>query len=126
MNAATYGWVALGSAIGGVARFWLANFITHRSPTLFPWGTIIVNVTGSFVIGLLAAMTAPGGRWQLDPRWTPFLMAGICGGYTTFSAFSLQTLALAQQQQHLQAAGNVVLSIVLCLAAVWLGYRVGR
>jgi CrcB protein len=94
MSAATYGWVALGSAIGGVARFWLSNLLAHRWPG-FPWGTIIVNVTGSLAIGLLAAMTAPGGRWHFDPHWTPFLMAGICGGYTTFSAFSLQTLALA-------------------------------
>ncbi len=125
MSLATYGWVALGSAMGGVARFWLSNLLAHRWPG-FPWGTITVNVTGSLVIGLLAALAAPGGRWDLDPRWTPFLMAGICGGYTTFSAFSLQTLALAQQQQHLQAAANVVLSVVLCLAAVWLGYRLGR
>jgi CrcB protein len=126
MTAATYAWVALGSAIGGVARFWLSNLIAERGPASLPWGTIIVNVTGSFAIGLLAAVTAPGGRWHLDPRWTPFLMAGICGGYTTFSAFSLQTLSLAQQQQHLHAAANVVLSVVLCLAAVWLGYRLGR
>lgn len=126
MSVATYGWVALGSAIGGVARFWLSNIIAQRWPTSFPLGTIIVNVTGCFAIGLLASMTAAGGRWQLDPRWSPFLMSGLCGGYTTFSAFSLQTLALTQQQQHLQAAANVVLSVVLCLAAVWIGYRLGR
>ena len=87
---------------------------------------MVVNVSGSFAIGVLAAMTSPGGRWQLDPRWAPFLMSGICGGYTTFSAFSLQTLSLAQQQQHGQALANVAMSIVLCLAAVWLGYRIGR
>ena len=126
MNAAAYAWVALGSAIGGVARFWLANLIAERWPASLPWGTVIVNVTGSFAIGLLAAMTTAGGRWQLDPRWAPFLMSGICGGYTTFSAFSLQTLVLAQQQQHWHALANIVLSLVLCLAAVWLGYRLGR
>jgi len=126
MTAATYGWVALGSAIGGVARFWLSNVIANRWPESLPWGTIIVNVTGSFAIGLLAAVTAPNGRWHLDPHWTRFLMAGICGGYTTFSAFSLQTLSFAQQQQHFQAAANIVLSVVLCLAAVCLGYRLGR
>ncbi len=91
-----------------------------------PWGTIIVNVTGSFAIGFLAAMTTTGGRWQLDPRWVPFLLSGICGGYTPFSAFSLQTLVLAQQQQHWQALANIMLSVILCLAAVWLGYRLGR
>jgi fluoride exporter len=126
MSAAAYGWVALGSAIGGVARFWLANLIAERWSGPLPWGTIIVNVTGSLAIGLLAAMTTTGGRWQLDPRWVPFLMSGVCGGYTTFSAFSLQTLVLAQQQQFWHALGNVLLSSVLCLASVWLGYRLGR
>ena len=126
MSAATYGWVALGSAIGGVARLWLSNLIAERWPGSLPWGTIFVNITGSFAIGVLAAMSAPGGRWQLDPRWASFLMSGICGGYTTFSAFSLQTLTLAQQQHHLQAVANILLSVVLCLAAAWLGYRVGR
>jgi fluoride exporter len=125
MSAVSYGWVALGSAIGGVARFWLSTLVAQRWPA-FPLGTIVVNVTGSFAIGVLAAMTTPGGRWQLDPRWAPFLMSGICGGYTTFSAFSLQTLALAQQQEHWQALGNVATSVVLCLGAVWLGYRLGR
>lgn len=125
MSAASYAWVALGSAIGGVARFWLTNAMAERSAA-FPWGTFIVNVSGSFAIGVLAAMTTPGGRWQVDPRWGPFLMSGLCGGYTTFSAFSLQTLALAQQQQHWHALVNVLSSVVACLLAVWLGYRIGR
>jgi fluoride exporter len=126
MSAATYGWVALGSAIGGVARFWLSNFITHRWPGFFPWGTLVVNVSGSFAIGLLGAMTVAGGRWQIDPRWAYFLMAGVCGGYTTFSAFSLQTVTLIQQQHYASAIANTVLSVALCVVFAWLGYRVGR
>jgi CrcB protein len=84
-----------------------------------------VNVTGSFLIGLFAAVTGDQGRWQVDPRFSQFFMSGICGGYTTFSAFSLQTLNLARQNQWGYVAANVALSVFACLAAVWLGYRLG-
>ena len=126
MSAATYGWVALGSALGGVARFWLSNFIAHRWPGHFPWGTLVVNVSGSFLIGFLGAMTTAGGRWQISPQCAYFLMVGVCGGYTTFSAFSLQTLALAQQQQYAPAVANIIASVGLCILFAWLGFRLGR
>ena len=87
-----------------------------------------MNVTGSFVIGLLAALASPEGR--LDPRLRPFatqfLMIGVCGGYTTFSSFSLQTLSLAQEREWLYAGGNVLLSVAVCLCAVWLGFLCGE
>jgi CrcB protein len=81
-----------------------------------------VNVTGSLIVGILAAMSAPEGRWMLSPSAREFLMIGVCGGYTTFSSFSLQTLALAQEGQWFRAGANSIASFALCLVAVWLGY----
>ena len=118
--------VALGSALGGVGRFWLAGLAARGFGETFPWGTLIVNVSGSFVIGFFAAVTGPDGRWMAGLRFGPFFTAGMCGGYTTFSSFSLQTLRLAQQGEALHAALNVLASVALCLAAVWLGHAAGQ
>jgi fluoride exporter len=117
-----YVWVLAGSALGGAARFWLSGLAAAAFGESFPWGTILINITGSFLIGFFGAMTGPNGRWLVSPELRTFVMVGICGGYTTFSSFSLQTLSLAQDGQFLWAAGNVVISVVLCLAAVWLGF----
>lgn len=114
--------VALGSALGGVARFWLSGLVAQRLGETFPWGTILVNITGCFLIGFIDTLTSVDGRVALAPGGRQLLMIGVLGGYTTFSAFSLQTLALARDGQWLFAAGNVILSVVLCLAAVWLGH----
>jgi CrcB protein len=114
--------VGVGSAIGGVARFWASGFIANRFGQSFPWGTLIVNVTGCFIAGLFSTLTATEGRWLVGPSGRNFFMAGICGGYTTFSSFSLQTLNLARDDEWFYAVGNVVLSLVLCLAGVWLGH----
>ena len=119
----TYAVIALGSAIGGVGRHWLGMLVVQRMGTSFPWGTLFVNVTGSFLIGLVAAMTDTRADSQTARE---FLMVGILGGYTTFSAFSLQTLALVRDGKILFAGANVALSIVLCLVAVWVGYLVGN
>ena len=121
----TYLWIALGGALGSVARFWLATAIGQRFGETFPWGTILVNVSGSFLIGLLAAATGPEGRWPLSSSMRVFFMVGICGGYTTFSSFSVQTLNLLQAGKWLPAGANIVLSVVLCLVGVWLGYLLG-
>jgi CrcB protein len=88
----------------------------------FPWGTLIVNVSGSLVIGLFAALTGPDGRLFVGSTARQFVMIGICGGYTTFSSFSLQTLNLMNDGEWLYASGNIVLSVALCLLAVWAGY----
>jgi len=114
--------VAVGSAAGGVSRFWASGFIANRVGQSFPWGTLFVNVTGSFIIGFFATVTSPEGRWLVGPSGRNFFMTGFCGGYTTFSSFSLQTLALAQDEEWLYAGGNAVLNLVLCLVAVWLGH----
>ena len=114
--------VGLGSAAGGISRFWASGVIANRYGQSFPWGTLFVNVTGSFIIGFFATLTAPEGRWLVGPSGRNFFMTGFCGGYTTFSSFSLQTLSLAQDEEWLYAAGNAVFNLVLCLIAVWLGH----
>jgi CrcB protein len=122
-----YLWVAIGGALGGVSRFWLSGLIASRFGETFPWGTLVINITGSFLIGIFAALVTPEGRLDSQSRVfvTQFLMIGVCGGYTTFSAFSLRTLQLMQERQWLYAGGNVILSVVLCMIAVWLGYLLG-
>ncbi len=118
---ANYIWVALGGAIGSVGRFWLSGVIANRYGQTFPWGTLVINVTGSFVIGFFARLTNPGARLAASPGLRTFFMIGICGGYTTFSSFSWQTLNLAQEGEWLYAGANSVASVALCLGAVWLG-----
>lgn len=124
---AAYFWVALGGAFGSVARFWLNGVVSDRFGPAFPWGTLVVNVLGSFVIGVLGAMTLPEGRMSSEARafTTQLLMIGICGGFTTFSSFSLQTLNLIRDREWLYAGGNILLSVVLCLVATWLGFLLG-
>ena len=117
-----------GSALGGMGRYWLSGLIARRLGDAFPWGTLVVNVSGSLVIGFLAAMMGPESRLNrnLNPFILYFLMIGICGGYTTFSAFSLQTLNLARHGQWLHAGANAMFSLALCFAAVWAGHFIGQ
>ena len=117
-----YLWIALGSALGGVGRYWLSGVIARRFGEAFPVGTLVVNATGSFVIGFIATLTHPEGRLLMSASARQFLMVGICGGYTTFSSFSLQTLNLAREGEWFYAGANVVASVLLCLLAVWLGH----
>jgi CrcB protein len=114
--------VGLGGALGSIARFWLSGLVATHVGETFPWGTLVINVTGSFVIGFFNTLTAPDGRVFAGGNTRQFVMAGICGGYTTFSSFSLQTLNLARDGEWLRAGGNVTVSVVLCLVAVWLGH----
>jgi len=123
-----YLWVAIGGALGSVGRFWLNGLISStRFGETFPWGTLAINVTGSFLIGIIGALANPEGRMDSSSRAfaTQFIMIGICGGYTTFSSFSFQTLNLLRDREWLYAGGNVILSVVLCLVAVWLGWMLG-
>ena len=118
----SYLWVSLGGAIGSAARFWISGLVAQRFGQTFPFGTLTVNVTGSFIIGILAGLTLPEGRVLATPAFREFFMIGVCGGYTTFSSFSLQTLALVQDGEWLRAGANSLASFSLCLVAVWLGY----
>lgn len=116
-----YLWIAVGSALGGMARFWCSGVVARLVGETFPWGTLTVNVVGSFVIGFFAILTGPDGRLLVGTPVRQFVMIGVCGGYTTFSSFSIQTLELMRDGEWLQAGGNAVGSVVLCLAGVWAG-----
>ncbi len=118
----TYLWVALGSALGGVARYGVSSLIAGWFGQTFPWGTLLVNISGSFVIGFFASLTGPDGRVMVAPDMRQFVMVGICGGYTTFSSFSLQTLTLVQDGEMVRAGMNIGASVALCLVSVWVGY----
>jgi CrcB protein len=118
----TYFWIGLGSALGGMARFWCSDIMVRHFGETFPWGTLLVNVAGSFIIGFCATVTGPDGRPLVDGDARQFIMVGLCGGYTTFSSFSLQTLNLMRGGEWLHAGANVGLSVMLCLLSVWLGH----
>jgi CrcB protein len=118
-------WVALGSAIGGAGRYWISGLVARFVGETFPWGTLAVNVAGSFVIGLIYAATGPDARLIVGAAPRHFMMTGILGGFTTFSSFSLQTLTLMQTGEWWAATANVLLSVILCLVAAWLGIAVG-
>lgn len=118
----TYLWIALGSALGGMARYGCSGLAARWLGADFPWGTLIVNVSGSLLIGFLATMLAPDGRLLAPPDVRAFLMIGVLGGFTTFSSFSLETLNLARGGEWLWAGANIALSVAACLFAVWLGY----
>jgi fluoride exporter len=117
-----YLWIALGSALGGVARFWCTDVMARLMGATFPWGTLFVNVLGSLIIGFFATITAPDARLFVDSTTRQFVMIGFLGGYTTFSSFSLQTLNLVNDGEWLYAGLNIGASVVLCLLAVWLGH----
>jgi len=117
-----YLWIAVGSALGGMARYWCQGWAARSIGETFPWGTLIVNIIGCTFIGFFATYTGPDGRLLVSPTTRQFVMVGICGGYTTFSSFSLETLNLARDGQWFRAGGNVMGSMVLCLIGVWLGH----
>ncbi len=122
---APYLWVMLGSALGGLLRFTLGR-ITPTWNSHLPWSTILINVIGSFFIGFFGTLTFTGSRYQASENIRLFVMVGICGGFTTFSSFSLQTFDLARGGALWRALINIGLSVILCLAAVALGHRLGQ
>src|SRR5690349_809981 len=126
-----YLWVAIGGAIGSMARYGIGGLVSEKFAAtkfgIFPMGTLFVNVTGSCFIGFLAAITAAEGKMTPPSRVlaTQLLITGFCGGFTTFSSFSRETLVLLRDRQWLYAGGNMLLSVVLCMIAVWIGYLAG-
>lgn len=120
-----YAWVALGGAVGSVARYAIATVLAAQLGGAFPWLTLAVNVVGSAVIGWLASLGAHGVHWLDTAEARAFLMVGVLGGFTTFSSFSLQTLELARAGAWAAAGGYVLLSVALCLGGVVLGWWLG-
>jgi CrcB protein len=117
--------IGLGGALGSMLRFglgsWIDSGMSRGTGPIFPWGTIVVNVTGCFIIGFVFTISTAEGRMMISPLTRNFITIGFLGGYTTFSSFSWQTLSLAQSGQWWGAAANVLLSVVLCLVGVALG-----
>lgn len=113
-------WVTIGSAFGGVARFFVSGLVARAVGETFPWGTMAVNVTGSFAIGVLFSLVETQELFARPEAW-PLAVVGFLGSYTTVSSFSLQTLALVQDGERAKAIGNIVLSLALCLSAVAAG-----
>ena len=118
----SYIWIAIGSALGGMARHWCSVAGMRVLGETFPWPTLFVNVLGSFIIGLFATLTGPEGRFLAGATTREFVMVGVLGGYTTFSAFSLQTLSLMQDDRWAAACLYIGLSVLLCLLGVWVGH----
>jgi CrcB protein len=114
--------IVIGSILGGCARYFVSGAIARRLGETFPWGTMTINVTGAFLIGIFGALaTHPGSAFAAPNPWL-FAVTGFLGCYTTVSSFSLQTLTLARNGEPLHALGNVVVSVGLCLAAVSCGF----
>ena len=121
-TALSYLWIGIGSALGGLARYAAGLAIAAGIGGTFPWATVIINVSGSMLIGFFATLTGPDGRIYVPTHGRQFVMAGFCGGYTTFSSFALQTLTLAQGGHLPRAAADVAASLMLCFAGVWVGH----
>ena len=120
-----YLWIAAGSALGGMARYFCSGLAARLIADPFPWGTFFVNVVGCTFIGLFATLSGPDGRLLIATPTRQFVMVGICGGFTTFSSFSLETLNLARDGQWMRVVLNVGASLLFCLIGVWLGTAAG-
>lgn len=120
-----YAAVAAGGALGSVARAWLGEVVAGLVGAAFPWGTLLINLSGSWLIGWFAAATALGAPLAGLAGWRAFVMVGICGGFTTFSAFSLQTLELLRAGEAGRAGAYVAGSVLACVLAVWAGFAMG-
>ena len=116
--------VAIGGAAGAVARYWVVQLALTSWGPGFPWGVMIVNVAGSFLLGLLGVLLI--GKLAVGDELRLTILVGILGAFTTFSTFSLDTLYLLEQAQMIKAAANVARNMLLCLAAVWLGVVLAR
>jgi CrcB protein len=120
----TYFWIALGAVVGAVARYFISSQIARHFSTTFPYGTLLINITGSLVLGFFLVYSTE--RVLLDPRWRLLVAIGFCGSYTTFSSYAFESFALMEQGQWLLTGANIVASNGLCLAAVVAGAALAR
>jgi CrcB protein len=116
--------VGIGGCLGSALRFWLGSYVGDRLGGRFPYGTFVVNISGSFLIGMVVTILAEKTQWS--PNWRYLIPIGFIGGYTTFSTFEYETFRLFQDGQMLAAALNVTLSVIVGFAGVWLGIVAGR
>ena len=117
-----YLWVALGGALGSMARYGVSGLIAALTGSTFPYGTMVVNVSGAILIGFLATLSGPESRYFIPVSGRLFMMTGICGGYTTISTFSLESANLMRDGEWGAALANIGGSVILCLIAIWLGH----
>jgi fluoride exporter len=117
-----YAWVGFGSALGGMARYGMGIAVARRLGEDFPYGTLLINVVGSFVIGFFGTLTLPDGPRPASVEARLFVMVGLCGGFTTFSSFSLQTFELLRSGEGIRAGSYIVASVLLCLLGTTLGH----
>jgi CrcB protein len=119
-----YLWIAMGAIVGASARYFLSGFVARSVSATFPYGTLLINLTGSFVLGFFLIYSTE--RVLLDPRWRLLVAVGFCGSYTTFSSYAFESFALMEQGQWLLMGINILFSNVLCLAAVLAGAALAR
>jgi CrcB protein len=119
-----YLWIALGAIIGASARYFVSGLIARNFSTTFPYGTLLINITGSLVLGFFLVYSTE--RVLLDPRWRLLLAVGFCGSYTTFSSYAFESFALMEQGQWLLSGLNIIGSNALCLAGVLAGAALAR
>lgn len=119
-----YFWIALGALVGASARYFLSTYVARHFSAVFPYGTLLINITGSFILGFFLIYSTE--RVLLDPRWRLLVAIGFCGSYTTFSSYAFESFALMEQSQWLLMGLNVLLSNALCLAAVLAGTALAR
>ena len=119
-----YFWIALGAVVGASARYFLNSVISRDFSSAFPYGTLLINITGSLILGFFLMFSTE--RALVDPRWRLLVAVGFCGSYTTFSSYAFESFALMEQGQWLLSGINIVASNVLCLAAVLVGAALAR
>jgi CrcB protein len=119
-----YLWIALGAVAGASARYLVSGYVARTFASVFPYGTLVINITGSFVLGFFLILA--GERVLLDPRWRLLIAIGFCGSYTTFSSYAFESVAYFEQGQWLLLALNIITSNALCLAAVLAGAAIAR
>lgn len=119
-----YLWIALGAVVGACARYFLSDLVARHISTAFPYGTLLINLTGSLILGFFLIYSTE--RVLLDPRWRLLIAIGFCGSYTTFSSYAFETFALMEQSQWLMTGLNILFSNALCLAAVLAGAALAR
>ncbi|HUI85370.1 MAG TPA: fluoride efflux transporter CrcB [Candidatus Binatia bacterium] len=119
-----YFWIALGAVAGAAARYFLSGYVARALSTAFPYGTLIINVSGSLLLGFFLVLA--GERMLLDPRWRLLVAIGFCSSYTTFSSYAFETFAYMESGQWLLMAINMVANNAVCLAAVMAGAALAR